>query len=152
MKDPQCLSPALAISAYVLAEAGRLEESNRCFDEVIPAIAETLDGFDDLVWAADLLDRRQELAAAGQNVPDTPRFQAARAVLAEDLAGAGSMFGSMGMKHREALVRLRLAERLVAEGRRTEADQELASALVFFRSVGATLKVREAESLLAESA
>ncbi|MGZ4318362.1 MAG: AAA family ATPase [Gaiellaceae bacterium] len=152
VKDPQCLSPALAISAYVLAEAGRLEESNRCFDEVIPAIAETLDGFDDLVWAADLLDRRQDLADAGQNVPETPRVQAVRAVLAEDLVGAASMFRSMGLKHREALARLRLAERLMQEGRRTEADQELASALAFFRSVGATRKVREAESLLAESA
>ena len=152
VKDPQALSPALAMSAYVLAEAGRLEESNRCFDEVIPAIAESIDGFEDLIWAADLLDRRQELAAAAQNAPDTPRFRAGYAVLAEDLAGAASMFGSMGLAYREALARLRLAERLVQEGRRAEADQELASALAFFRSVSATRKVREAESLLAESA
>ncbi len=152
VKDPQCLSPALAMSAYVLAEAGRLEESNRCFDEAIPAIAGTIDGFEDLVWAADLLDRRQELAAAGQHVPDTPRFRAVRAFLAEDLVGAASMFASMGLKYREALARLRLADRLVQEGRRAEADRELTSALAFFRSVGATRKVREAESLLAESA
>jgi hypothetical protein len=152
VKDPQCLSPALAMAAYVLAETGRVEESNRCFDEVIPGIAESGDWFDELVWPADLLARRSELAAAEPVVPDTPRFRAARAVLAEDYAGAASIFRSIGMKQSESRARLRLAERLVAEGRRAEADQELASALAFFRSVGATRYVREAESLLAASA
>jgi hypothetical protein len=44
---------------------------------------------------------------------------------------------------------LRAAEGFVREGRRAEADVELKRALAFWRSVGATAYVREAEALLA---
>jgi hypothetical protein len=40
----------------------------------------------------------------------------------------------------------------VAEGRRAEADAQLEQALAFYRSVGATRYIREAEALLAVSA
>ena len=49
----------------------------------------------------------------------------------------------------EASARLCAAEALVREGRRAEADTELNLALAFWRSVGATAYVREAEALLA---
>jgi hypothetical protein len=49
-------------------------------------------------------------------------------------------------------MRLCAAEQLVAEGRRAEADEQLAQALAFYRSVGATRHVREAEALLAATA
>jgi len=51
-----------------------------------------------------------------------------------------------------AIVHLRAAESLVASGRRTEADPHLAEALTFYRSVGATRYIREAEKLLAATA
>jgi len=52
----------------------------------------------------------------------------------------------------EAYARLRAAEQLVAEGRQAEADAQLEKALAFFRSVGATRYIREAEALLAPAA
>jgi len=41
---------------------------------------------------------------------------------------------------------------LVRDGRRAEADEQLQRALGFYRSVGATRYVREAEALLAATA
>jgi hypothetical protein len=49
-------------------------------------------------------------------------------------------------------VRLRGAEALVQAGRRAEADAMLQQALAFYRSVGATRYLREAEALFAASA
>jgi hypothetical protein len=42
--------------------------------------------------------------------------------------------------------------RLIEQDRRAEADVELQRALAFYRSVGATRYIRQAEGLLAESA
>ncbi|MBA2361766.1 MAG: hypothetical protein H0V79_12695, partial [Actinobacteria bacterium] len=47
-----------------------------------------------------------------------------------------------------AWVRLRAAEALVARGRRAEAEVQLAQALAFWRSVGATRYLGEADALL----
>ena len=49
----------------------------------------------------------------------------------------------------EAYARLKAADKLLAEGRRTEADAQLERALFLYRSVGATHYVREGEALLA---
>jgi hypothetical protein len=48
--------------------------------------------------------------------------------------------------------RLRGAEALVAAGRRADADEQLQRALAFYRSVGATAYIREAEALFAATA
>jgi hypothetical protein len=58
----------------------------------------------------------------------------------------------MGAVTEEARDRLWLAEALIDQNRRAEADVELQRALVFYRSVGATRYIREAEGLLAASA
>jgi hypothetical protein len=59
------------------------------------------------------------------------------------------LFAGMGHLPNEAYTRLRAAERLVAEGRRSDGDEQLRKSLAFFRSVGATHFVREGEALLA---
>ena len=68
-----------------------------------------------------------------------------------EYADAAEVFAHMGTRPYEALARLRAAETLVAEGRRAGADEHLAKALAFFRSVGATRYIREAEALLPAS-
>ena len=60
--------------------------------------------------------------------------------------------GDMGSRPDEAFVRLRAAEAIVEAGRRAEANVQLERALAFYRSVGATAYVREAEALFAASA
>jgi hypothetical protein len=54
--------------------------------------------------------------------------------------------------HGEAVARLHAARVLVANGRRAEADVQLQRGLAFFRAVGATKVVRDAESLSAAAA
>jgi hypothetical protein len=51
-----------------------------------------------------------------------------------------------------ARVRLRAAETLAAQGHRIEANEQLDKALAFYRSVGATRYIREAEALVAATA
>jgi hypothetical protein len=65
---------------------------------------------------------------------------------------AAEIFGAMGAVPEEAFARLRAAEALVQAGRRAEADAQLQQALAFYRSVGATAYIREAEGLFAASA
>ena len=55
----------------------------------------------------------------------------------------------LGIPALTATARLRAAKPLAAAGRRTDADEQLQAALAFFRSVGATRYVRDAEALLA---
>jgi class 3 adenylate cyclase len=56
-----------------------------------------------------------------------------------------------GAATEEARDRLWLAERLIDQGARADADVELQRVLAFYRSVGATRYIREAEALLAAS-
>jgi class 3 adenylate cyclase/tetratricopeptide (TPR) repeat protein len=152
-RDPQSLYPTLATSAYVLADAGRVAESRQLFDELVSAGADALTyGATDIIWTADLLDRREELRTAFPTSIETPQFRAARAELDKEFVQAAAIFDSMGAAHSAALARLRAAEALVKAGRRAEADEQLGQALVFFRSVGATRYVRHGEALLAASA
>jgi hypothetical protein len=65
-----------------------------------------------------------------------------------DYARAADVYAEMGALPNEAYTRLRAAEELVAEGRQAEADEQLRSALAFYRSVGATRYIREGEALL----
>jgi hypothetical protein len=53
---------------------------------------------------------------------------------------------------KEATARLLAAEQLAQAGRSAEADVQLQRGLAFFRAVGATKIVRDAEALLAASA
>jgi hypothetical protein len=50
--------------------------------------------------------------------------------------------------HDEAVARLEAARQLAAAGRVREADVQLERGLAFFRAVGATKMVRDAEGLL----
>jgi class 3 adenylate cyclase/tetratricopeptide (TPR) repeat protein len=154
VKDPQSLYPTLAIASFLLAEAGRLDDAQGLFDEVLAARAESQKFWlEDFIWAADVLDRRDEvLAALSAPDDDNPRFRAAQAVLTGEFEQAAPIFESIGAARLAALAHLRAAERLIGEGRRPEADEQLRLALDFYRSVGATRYVRRGEALLAASA
>ena len=67
-------------------------------------------------------------------------------------AEAAELFGRMPLRPAEAHARVRAAAQLVAAGRRAEADDQLQRAIAFWRSVGATRYIRQAEKLLAATA
>ena len=82
----------------------------------------------------------------------TPWFEAARRVVSGDLPGAADICVAIGTRPDEAYARLRCAELFVHAGRRPAAEAQLDRALAFYRSVGATTYMGQAETLLSASA
>ena len=155
-KDPQVLHPALAVSAYLLAAADRADEGQRILAELFAAGTADLStlfvSFTDCVLAAEILGRRNEARRWLGTPRNSPWFAAARALIDQEFVRAAESFDSMGAARSAALARLRAAQELVKTGRPAELDNQLRPALNFFRSVGATRFIREAEVLLAASA
>jgi tetratricopeptide (TPR) repeat protein len=155
-KDPQALHPALLTSAFVSADAGHLAEAGLLFDELISQGANAFNHADhaigDVIWLADVLDRRDEARRALATAQQQAWLAAGRAQLDEDYVRAVEIFEAGHALRSAASTRLRAAEALAAAGRRAEADEQLRPALAFFRSVGATRWTRAGEALLAATA
>ncbi len=79
---------------------------------------------------------------------DTARMVAARLVFTGDALEAAELYARMSPQE-EAAARLFAAELLAEEGKTAEAEAQLQRALAFFRAVGATAVVSDAEKLLA---
>jgi class 3 adenylate cyclase len=155
-KDPQALVPALAVSAYVLAAASRVEEAHQVVSELLATDAVDLrnlyESSTDFVLAAEMLGRHMEARRWLGTRRDSPWFVVARALADQEFVAAAESLDSMGAARSAALARLRAAQELASTGRRAEADDQLGPALSFFRSVGATRFIRQAEALQAASA
>jgi class 3 adenylate cyclase/tetratricopeptide (TPR) repeat protein len=159
VKDPQLSQTTLIEAALVFTGIGKVSRAAELVEEVLAEQAElnqlgftSLDSYA-LAWLGVTLGRGEEVGELLRSDPlDTPWTRAGEAVLEGDLAGAADLLGEIGAVSQEAFLRLRAAEQLVEEGRRAEADAQLARALAFYRAVGATRHVREGEALLAASA
>jgi class 3 adenylate cyclase/tetratricopeptide (TPR) repeat protein len=156
--NPFYLAGDLAQLGRVTLAAGRDEEAAAIADEVIELAASASASrsleFPETVLFLDALGRLDELLPHLQQMrPKTPFLtDAAIAAMAGDYSAAADGYRELGRLASEADMRLSAAERLVAIARRSEAEVQLELALAFFRSVGATRYIREAEALLAESA
>jgi len=155
-KDPQTLYPALGVSAYLLAVAGRADEGRRILAELFATgtadLSSLFVSFTDCLLAAEILGCRDEAKQWLGTPPSSPWFAAARALADQEFVRAADSLGSMGAPRSAALARLRAAQELMANGRQAEAGEQLQQALGFFRAVGATRFIREGEGLLAASA
>jgi class 3 adenylate cyclase len=159
IRDPQSLQSTLAMASLIFVSAGNESRGRETLDEA-------LDGFrglrhigfpvvelHQLAWAASMLGRETAVLAVIEREPfQSPWARAVQAVASGDLRGGADILGRIGALTAEAFYRLRAAERLVAEGRRAGAEEQLRPALAFHRSVRATRYVREGEALLAASA
>ena len=145
----QVLRPALEGQLRVAAGLGRTAEARLIAHELL-----ALDGGHPLALAlvADELELRDDVGTMVAKQPETPWTLAAGAIVAGELEQAAQLLEDIGDRPGEAEVRLRAAAALVAAGRRAEADVQLAKALGFYRSVGATRYIREGEALLAATA
>jgi class 3 adenylate cyclase/tetratricopeptide (TPR) repeat protein len=156
-KDPADLLGTLATSAHVLREIGETERAALLADECLAALragAESgysLDSLHVLAWTLSLLGRGRELIDVLPTV-DVPWVWAAEAFASGDLRRAADICGEMGAASEEARDRLWLAQELIEQNRRADADVELQRAVAFYRSVAATRYIREAESMLAATA
>jgi len=155
--DPQALLPSLAARARILLAAGRDEEAEADVAEIMDlnAAEPSLDWAWWILPASIVLTARGRgddlLAVGGERLP-SDWVRAARLWASDDLAGAADLLGAMGAVPDEAYARMRLADRLIAAGRRPEAEPALSRALELFRMMGATAWISEAERLLAPSA
>jgi class 3 adenylate cyclase len=154
-RDPQALYGTLGKASFIAAVAGQVERSAALLDEWLAlargqiSLAVSEAGLLRLAWTAALLGRGDDLFDALAGEWESKWLESARAFAGGDLALAADLCAEMESRPDEAYVRLRLAERLAADGRRVEADEELQRALAFWRSVGATRYIREGEALLA---
>jgi tetratricopeptide (TPR) repeat protein len=152
----QLLLPALALHAFHVVESDRADAAALA-DEVLGGI----DGrrwiwapafLVELAHVLHRLGRGDDVLRVTAAAYATPWLESARAIGRGDFVRAAGVLAAIGSRPDEAYARLLAAETLLAEGRRSEADEELAQALEFFRSVRATRYVAQGERLAASSA
>ena len=103
-------------------------------------------------FAAVEVDRAVEFLDTTANIDrGSPWLEAGRAYARDELEHAIDLLSRLSAPD-TAWARLRAAQASVAENRRAEADEHLAQALAFWRSVGAKRYVRAGEALLAATA
>jgi class 3 adenylate cyclase len=142
--DPQVLWPALAVRARVLATLGQQQAAGELLDELASATLEIAPGAAVTAEAALALVATGRPAAfleAAWAILTTPWIEAGEAVCRGEFARAAEIYAEIGSRPDEANARLLTGE-----------EPEVRRALDFYRSVGATRYIREAESLLAASA
>jgi class 3 adenylate cyclase/tetratricopeptide (TPR) repeat protein len=156
-KEPQIFLPTVTTCAYVFCESGDIVRAALLADEALAALKarSRVDLIADrphvLAWTLSALGRGPELGDLLSH-SDVPWVRAAALFVSGDPGAAADVCGAMGATTEEARDRLWLAEALVEQNRRAEADVELKRALAFYRSVRATRYIRKAEGLLAASA
>lgn len=147
-KDPQALQPALGVRLHVHLALGEHAAARTVALELME-----LHGYVTyLACMADRLGLVEEARAWISRRPEPRWVQAGLDILDGRGQRVADMLEEIGDRPGEAQVRLHAADRLVAAGRRAEADAQLAKALAFYRSVGATRYIREGEALLAATA
>jgi class 3 adenylate cyclase len=97
--------------------------------------------------AAVRLSLGDELLDALTNHPTTRWTEAVEAYVAGEYLTAADILAEAGTKVDEAEARLRAAEQLAAAGERAEAEEQRNLALAFYRAVGATRYIEEAEAV-----
>ena len=140
--DLQVLGPALSIRARVLVDVGELRAAAEVLDELeAESFASRSAGTAEFAFAAVTAGRRPRVFAAAREILSTPWTEAGDAVCRGDVARAAELYAEMGSAPDEASARLLSGE-----------EAQVRRALDFYRSVGATRWIREAESLLSASA
>jgi tetratricopeptide (TPR) repeat protein len=152
--DPQAKGPVSVQAAYLRLWAGDRAAAGQLLDSTLETARKSEVGVHLIHYEAALLTALLELDPT--TLPrveraDTPRQRATAALLDGDLLRAADALAELGQVKDEAYVRLRLGERLLADGRPDDGRAEIERALAFYREVGATRFVVDAEALLARA-
>ena len=153
--DPQSVVPALLHCSQHYASLGRIAEARALADEAfeeIRAHPESARALGIIATAAPQLGIVEELRELANGVAEGPWTRAVQAAAAGDYSRAADVFDQIGVPTLEAMHRLTAAETLIAGGRREEGEAQLARALDFYESVGATAYIERGRALLAASA
>jgi hypothetical protein len=158
-QDPQALQPALGFASFASLTTGRARAAAAFAEELLALdpVGCPIPSFSgptfDLARVLPAVDREERLLDALRAAERPTRWDgAALAVLTGDLVGAADRYAEIGALPNEAYMRLRAAERLRTTGDDAAAEAQLGRSLAFWRSVGATRHIREAEALLSVKA
>jgi len=155
-KDPQTLIPCAALAATIEYEAGNVAVAESLIDEGLALAAEgggTYAIYPRWALIAEALGRGPALRHVIKTLNyRTPMLELVLAVLDHDWERAVDMLDQMGLPQEESVARVRYGEELIKQGRQAEGLEQLERALDFYRSVGATRFIRQAEELIAASA
>jgi tetratricopeptide (TPR) repeat protein len=156
IRDPQVLVPALTASAFFAAATGDTARANKAIDELDTTLVEVGRATAGLAggWVVELafalLELGRERELEGRELgPATPWRDAAEAIANDELVRCADTLAVIGSAAWEAQGRLWAARRLSSRGLLADFQAQLASALAFYRLVGASRAVREGEALLA---
>jgi tetratricopeptide (TPR) repeat protein len=143
--DPQAVSPELAAAAFVFASVGNRQRAHGTVTEALEVMRGArplgMAVFDSplLMWAALELGREAELVAEFEREPfKSPWLRASVAIASRDFGAAAEISNGMGALSFEAFFRLQAGD-----------EENVRRALDFYREVGATRYIREAEEQLA---
>jgi hypothetical protein len=140
VRDPQALVPALAFAAFVYAEVDDTGRATALLEELEPVAY--IGSIPVAFFAAARLGLAKEFrSATSEFLRDTPWDRAAHAVLDGRWPDAAREYAEMGATGFGVFADLRTAD-----------SHYVARSLQFWRSIGATRYIREAEGLLAKSA
>jgi tetratricopeptide (TPR) repeat protein len=151
--DPQALA-SLELTFPLLIGEGRIEEANRLLDELY-AVVYTVNfsyAVDGALAMADLGREEALRAAVDRSHLGKPWRLVIDSLVQGDYVTAADRYADIGALTYEADSRLRAAKRFLDSGDHTAATEQLRRALAFYRSVGATLYLRQGEALLRASA
>jgi hypothetical protein len=153
-KDPQVLNHVLAMSAYLLLATGSSESAHAALDELFAQGSANFQvlgySLGDGIRAADALGRLDDARTwLGAEQPSA-WCTVGHALVDEEYVVAAELFDTMGAVRSAALARLRGAQQMANQGR--SVAEQLSPAVGFFRSVGASYFVAQAEALLPASA
>jgi class 3 adenylate cyclase/tetratricopeptide (TPR) repeat protein len=143
-KDPQIVTPTLAVRLRAETELGNLDRGAALAQEVLAGAPRTewLAPATELAWAAQRLEIADAARAWIEAIALTSKWSdAALMILDGELARAADLFAEIGSLPDEARARLHTGD-----------AADVGKALDFYRGVGATRYIREAESVLAASA
>jgi tetratricopeptide (TPR) repeat protein len=156
--DVQSVFFMVPLAAHVFVGASERDRGAALLDELVESLRSGVDmqfaviNLPLVASAATRLGRCGELADALAAHVQSRWTKVVDAYAREEFAAAAEELRVIGSKPDEAEARLFAARSLVDAGRRTEADEQLALALEFYRRVDASRLVGECESLLAASA
>jgi class 3 adenylate cyclase len=147
--DPQSRNPTLAFRARVLLAAGAADQAEVLAEELLAGVRGSLLGPDVGVDLAVVLAElgRPPGVLDTLGVPPSPWLEAARAYLVGDARRAAAAYRAIGTRPDEADARLAAARALLAAGRAGAAEGELRAATAFWREVGASGRLQQADAL-----
>jgi tetratricopeptide (TPR) repeat protein len=152
--DSQVLVPSLVTVSRLTRrhgahDNGALAEALRVLG-ASEAVGDPQDWHVELVLELDADDRVDVARDLTERLPDVPWRDACRQVVDRDYEAAADLLESL-TRPLEADVRLLAARSLVSAGRLVDAEAQLERARTFWRRVGATAYLREADEVLAEA-